>query len=407
MPTIPHDPLAAVSGKLGRRRLVGAMLLACLCAGAIIAGCREDATTTTTPPAARRVTVQTIQPIPQLPDIIELPGMAQPKRVVHVTAEVSGRIEEILATEGAPICCDETASVIVRLNTDLLQAEYNRFKSEADYHQRDYERLERARTRGVATQTEVDQARMRAETFKAQMELADAKLERAVIKAPIDGIVNLLPVEEGEYVQPGTLVAQIVDLDEIKVVVDVPERDVSFLELGAAVPVIVNKLGGEAQTFAGTITYISRLADTSTFTSRIEVTVDNHDGRLRTGQIVDVHLTRRIIADAVMIPLDTVLPDEKGHIVYVVNDGLAKRRAVSLGIFQGNLVQIVSGLSGGDQLIVENHQYVAEGQAVQVGPSLEQLLRAEQAPTSRPAGDPAARPAQQDDGDRISPGALP
>ncbi|HDZ44210.1 hypothetical protein LCGC14_0368730 [marine sediment metagenome] len=394
MPTIPHNPLAAASGKVGRSRLVGAMLLAFLCAAVIAAGCREEVTTTT-PPAPRRVTVQTIQPIPQLPDIIELPGMAQPKRVVHVTAEVSGRIEEILATEGAPISCDETASVIVRLNTDLLQAEYNRFKSEADYHQRDYERLEQARTRGVATQTEVDQARMRAETLKAQMQLAEAMLERSVIKAPIDGIVNLLPVEEGEYVQPGTLVAEIVDLDEIKVVVDVPERDVAFMELGAAVPVIVNKLGGEAKTFAGTITYISRLADTRTFTSRIEVTVDNRDGRLRTGQIVDVRLTRRIIADAVMIRLDAVLPDETGHLVYVVIDGLAKRRAVSLGIFQGNLVQIVSGLSAGDQLIVENHQYVAEGQTVQVGPSLEQLLRAEQSPTSKPAGD------------QMSPGALP
>ena len=406
MPTIPHDPLAATSGKVGRRRLVGAMLLACFCAGAITAGCRKEVTTTTSS-ATRQVTVQTIQPIPQLFDIIELPGMAQPKRVVHVTAEVSGRIEEILATEGAPISCNETESVIVRLNTDLLQAEYDRFKSEADYHQRDYDRLERARTRGVATQTEVDQARMRAETLKAQMELADAKLDRSVIKAPIDGIVNLLPVEEGEYVQPGTLVAQIVDLDDIKVVVDVPERDISFLELRAAVPVIVTKLGGEAQTFAGTITYISRLADTSTFTSRIEVTVDNHDGRLRTGQIVDVRLTRRIIADAVMIPLDTVLPDEKGHVVYVVTDGLAKRRAVSLGIFQGDLVQIVSGLSAGDQLIVENHHYVAEGQAVQVGPSLEQLLRAEPSSTSKPAGDPAARAAQRDDGSQISPGALP
>jgi len=313
----------------------------------------------------QNVSVTTIKPVAELPDIIRLPGVTQPNRVVRVAAEVAGRIEELLVDEGDTIIRGGKNGAIARLNTDLLQAAYDRYQAEAEFNERDYERLASAHKKGVATQMEVDQARMRADSNKALAASAKAELERSVIKAPIDGFINKLPVEVGEYLQPGTLVAEIVDFDTIKVVVDVPERDVGFLTDGDHVVIIANHRYSDRE-HHGTITYISQLAEDTTFTSRIEVSIPNPDRQLRTGQIVDVRLTRQVIPNAIVIPLGAVIPRENDYVAYVVNDGKARRREIRIGVIQGHTVQILSGLSAGDQLIVDGQRYVADGQDVAI-----------------------------------------
>ncbi len=116
----------------------------------------------------------------------------------------------------------------------------------------------------------------------------------------------------------------------------------------------------------GQITYISALADQGTRTTRIEVLVDNHEHRLRSGQIVRARLTRRVLRDALLIPLAAVIPLEKGYSVYVVRDGQAELRQVELGLLKGRDVQVLSGLAPGDELIVSGHRYVGPGQKVKV-----------------------------------------
>jgi len=220
----------------------------CLLAAAV-GGCKEDL-----PPkevAAVNVAVQIIEPLPELHETIRLHGITQPNRIVRVAAEVAGRVEEVLVEEGANIDCGEPNNVIVRLNTDLLQAELDRYRSEAQFNQRDYERLQAAHEKGVATQMEVDLARMKYETARAMERSAATTRERCTIRAPIRGTLNRLPVEKGEYLQPGTPVAEIVDLETIKVAIDVPERHAHFLKLQDRAVVHVTQ--GQDSSFVGKI----------------------------------------------------------------------------------------------------------------------------------------------------------
>ena len=261
---------------------------------------------------------------------------------------------------------------------------------------------------------------MRAESYQALMASAAAQLERSTIMAPIDGIVNDLPVEEGEYLQPGSPVAQIVDLTTVIVVVDMPERDVAYLTVGDMVTVTASRRG-DAQTFIGTVTFISQLADPSSFTSRVEVSVPNAEGLLRTGQIVNVKVTRRIINDAIIVPLLAVIPRESDHIIYVAKNvrirrtivprvfvipqlqlipekylGMtdtidviqSHRRVVELGLIRGQAVQIKSGLASGDRLIIQGQRYVSHEQDIRIEPTVEEKLEAELAADgSAPDGD--------------------
>lgn len=299
---------------------------------------------------------------PQFPDTFVLPAVVEPNKIVTLAAEVAGRVEWIGPKEGATV---QAGDLLMRLNTDLLEAEFRSVQAQAKNDQTEFERQQGLVKGGAAPSREADQAATQLAISQARFEEVRARLERTRIFAPARGVLNDLPVEQGEYVQAGTAVARLVDTNPVKVVVSVPERDVPFFSPGQTVQ-ITTDVKGCPQSYQGTITFISRLADERTRSTRMEITVANDDGCLHSGQIVQAHLTRRILENAILIPLLAVIPMESGHAVYVVEESKAQRRDVQLGIIKGDRIQVVQGLRPGDQLIVAGHRFVAPGQDVNI-----------------------------------------
>lgn len=315
-----------------------------------------------TPPPPVNVTVLPVTPEPKLADTFELPAVIEPNQVVAVAAEVAGRIEWIGPRKGSPV---QAGDLLMRLNTDLLQAEFERSQAQAKNAQTEFERQQGLVRGGAAPSRELDQAATQLAVSQADLQEVRARLQRTQIHAPAGGILNNLPVEQGEYVQAGAPVAQIVQTDIVKVAVHVPERDVAFFSQGQSVEILAAVKGCQ-QSFHGAITFISSVADDRTRSTRMEIRLPNPDGALRSGQIVRARLTRRIMENAVLIPLLAVIPMEDGYAVYVVTESKAQRRMVQPGIIRGDRVQVVQGLQPGDQLIVAGHRFVAPGQTVNV-----------------------------------------
>ena len=299
----------------------------------------------------------------QLRDTFDLPAVVEPNRIVTVAAEVAGRIETIPPEEGSLV---KAGDLLVQLNTDLIRPQVQAAEAQYRRDKIQYERMAALVESDATSRSDLDDAVNRLATSEAQLAENRARLERSRIVAPIRGILNDLPVEEGEYVQPGMAVAEVVETATVKVAVDVPERDIGFFSVGHEAEVLVNTFDGQ-QSVAGTITFISETAHPQTRSTRMEVTLDNKQGLLRSGQIVRVRLTRRILQNAIMIPLLAVIPMEDGKVVYVVDEnGKAERRTVTLDVIKGDRVLITRGLTPGDRLIVAGHRFVAPGQAVKV-----------------------------------------
>ncbi|MHC4605629.1 MAG: efflux RND transporter periplasmic adaptor subunit, partial [Planctomycetota bacterium] len=229
--------------------------------------------------------------------------------------------------------------------------------------------------KGAATAQEVDRAASQMLATKAALERAKVRLERAAIAAPIDGVLNRIMVEEGEYVRVGAPVAEIVEIDTVKVVAMVPEFDIGYIRV-AKVAAVVTEVDGEEKTLAGEVKYVSELADERTRATRVEIELDNKERLLRSGRIVRVLLTRRTLENVVMVPLFSVIPMEDGKAVYVVEEGKAVRRDVKIntrfirtldwGGRKLQRIQIVEGLKAGERLITAGQQFVAPGQAIKV-----------------------------------------
>jgi len=275
---------------------------------------KQEAPATEAPPV--NVTVMNVTAEPQLADTFDLPAVVEPNRIVTVSSEVSGRIERIPLEEGNKVSAGD---LLIQLNTDLILPEFESAKAQVERDQIEFERITNLAKENAATQRELDNATSQLAISKARLEGIRARLERTSIFAPTAG------------------------------------------------EIFVN-IKGEDERLEGIVTFISELADPKTRSTRAEITLNNEQRLLRSGQIVHVGLTRRILKDAVLIPLLAVIPMEDGKAVYVVNSSQAKRRDVKLGIIRGDQVQIESGLEPGDKLIIAGHRFVAPGQKVNIVP---------------------------------------
>jgi RND family efflux transporter MFP subunit len=179
------------------------------------------------------VEVMTIAAEPEFAETFDLPAVVEPNRVVTISAEIDGRIEQIPSAEGSRV---QEGDLLVQLNTDLLQPQFESAEAQFKRDQIEFERMKGLVEADATSRSDLDNA-------TTQLSISKAQLEQSHIIAPVSGILNNIPVEEGEYVQSGNPVAEIVNTDTVKVVVDVPERDISFFTLGGNAEVSLNYKG--------------------------------------------------------------------------------------------------------------------------------------------------------------------
>jgi len=347
-----------------RRNAIKAVIV--LAAIAILTGItkiptqKRDAPPTEAPPV--NVSVITVIAEPQLADTFDLPAIVEPNRIVTVSAEVAGRIERIPQKEGSEV---RAGDLLIQLNTDLIRPLFEVAKAQVERDQIEFDRMTNLVKQDATPRRDLENATTQLAISKARLEEVRARLDRTGIFAPTAGVLNEILVEEGEYVDAGRAVAEVVDTHTVKVVVEIPERDIAFFAVGQKAEVFLDVKGKEIS-LVGTVTFISKLAHAQTRSTRLEITLQNKEQLLRSGQIVLVRLTRRILKDAIMVPLLAVIPMEESKAVYVVNSTQAERREVELGFIKGNRVQVTGGLEPGDRLIIAGHRFIAPGQKVNV-----------------------------------------
>lgn len=296
-------------------------------------------------------------------EVVMLPCSLEAFEDVMVASELSGRIEAVGAEEGDAV---RKGQMIVTCDMRKHQALRDQAAASLRLAELTVERLSKLRTEGFSSEDELDKARTDLETKRASLRLAEIELDKATIRSPIDGILDERHVDLGEYVNPGQPVARVVDISRIKAVVHLPELHVPFVQQGQMVQAAFPYLDGAVAPVSGTVRFISAVADTRSRTYRLEVVLDNPEGRLRPGMIGKVYLVRRTVEEAVAVPLFAVIARDGRRVVAVEQDGVARLRDVTLGITDGRRVQVLSGLQAGERLIVAGHRQLQDGDRVSV-----------------------------------------
>jgi RND family efflux transporter MFP subunit len=197
------------------------------------------------------------------------------------------------------------------------------------------------------------------------------KFEPVDVVSPVGGIVGTVYLDQGARVTPpepspsmGTPLVRVVNMDTVKVLVNVIEKDFSKIKLNQKALVSVDAYPDEK--FAGKVTLISPTIDRMTRTASAEIAVPNRDHRLKPGMFAQVRIVMREIGDALLIPAYAVIEQSQSKKVFILADGMARSNPVELGVDQGEMVEVVSGLVVGDSLIVAGQHKISSGDQVRL-----------------------------------------
>lgn len=201
----------------------------------------------------------------------------------------------------------------------------------------------------------------------ASEKLAQKALDDCKLYAPATGIVSGKNVEAGQNVLPGVPVFKIVDIAKVKVRAFVPERDIGKINIGNKVKIQVGAL--ENRIFDGKITNKGIAANILSRSYEIEAEIQNKDGKLLPGMLVEISLGEDDAVSRITLPMNAVLLDERNQkFVWTVSNGRARRSDVDVEIeaeVDGNKI-LITGIHSGDTVIVEGMQKVGNGTAVEI-----------------------------------------
>jgi multidrug efflux system membrane fusion protein len=312
-------------------------------------------------------------------------GEVEPNRFVAVQAQVTGELTRVAFAEGAEV---REGQVLFEIDARPFRAELERTqgvlaRSEAQLARArtDSTRYETLVRDGYVTREQYDQilADVRALSAtvaadRAAVERAQFDLSNATVRAPLSGRTGQLTFREGNVVR-ALADAPLVTINEVRPVLvrfSVPESD--FAELRArggmarALPVQIRpSVGDTTQRISGTLAFVDNAIDRSTGAVLLKARVPNTDGALWPGQFVQVSLELDLEANAVTIPAQAVVQVADAYFVFTVDaEGKARRVPVRLGRQAGQRVLIAEGLQGGESVIVDGQQRIADGMTVQV-----------------------------------------
>ena len=312
--------------------------------------------------AERPKAVRVLEIAPRaMPDVVLLPAKVEPKQEAQLPAERAGRVVELLADKGDRV---EAGQVLLRVDRRLWEAGHRRAEIEARDAERDLKRWKELEKTGAVSASDYEAISRRQESAEIALEETQVFMDQCEVKSSFGGTIVDRMVEIGDYANEGQAVLRLIRLDEAKLAFDVPEQDVGYLEVGQAKEFTLAALPG--RTFTGTVSFVSSQAarDSNSFAAELEVA--NADGALKAGMIAQVSLMRRMIPDAVVIPLAAVVPRKGEHYVFVAEEGRAVRRRVLVGAMIGSEAVIELGLSAGDRVVVEGHRGLQDGMGVEI-----------------------------------------
>jgi len=293
------------------------------------------------------------------------------ERKAFVMPKVKGEIRAVLADEGQRVRAGQT---LARLDGDQLRLEVALNEATMRKLERDYARNLELQQKGLISATAIDNLKYELEAATANWQLARLQLSYCDIRSPIDGTVTqrLDVVKVGNTVTPvGGVIDSadsslfvVEDLDSLIVRVNVPERELSKLSVGQ-----IAELGFDAvpgRTFAGRIALISPYINPQTATFEVRIRVTDTDTLLRPGMFARVAIVYERKPDALQIPRTALLDGDGPPKVFVVQEGKAAERAVQLGLSNGAMIEVVSGLKDGEQVVVVGQGALKPGALVRI-----------------------------------------
>lgn len=295
-------------------------------------------------------------------------GSVNAFEMVQITARVAGVVDKVLFAEGSRVTANQVLVEIetqrYRLSVESAKAAYEKARASRADAEAGLNRRKSVveKNPGLIPGEELETWRTKVQTATAEVALAEAQLHQAElnlkdaeVRSPVSGIIQTRTVQTGQYIQPGSIMATMIQRDPLLVRFKVPEQDANRIETGMKVFFTVKD---DKNAYTAIITHVAGAADESTRMAAVtaEVTDPNKD-RLRAGAFAEIQVPVGNAKEAPVIPQSAIRPSEKGFLAYVVVDGKAQERILVLGMRTADgRAEIKDGIKAGDILITRGSE---------------------------------------------------
>ncbi|MGC9325180.1 MAG: efflux RND transporter periplasmic adaptor subunit [Desulfomonilia bacterium] len=368
-----------------RRILFTGILIAVSCG---LSACRNDAQ----PSSPESSSVESLRPEVIVHTVKEGPifktylvlGSVLANDTARITSKVSGRIKRVSVDEGDRV---QQGDLLLLIDPADYEREYehstalmNQARVTLERAQRDLARMENLFTSNAVSEqtyqdavTARDLAQYQYDQAASAQKMARQNLEECRLSAPIEGMITSKFVNEGELIGPHSPAFVIMQMDPVKVEVDLPEEIYSFIQVGNKSLLTVDALPQES--FTGTITKVYPTVDTNSRTFKATITLNNPDLKLRSGMSARARVVQKARKNTLPVPKASIIPGEEGHYLYRLEGDSVERVQVRLGIEGDDVYEVVAGLREGDTVVIRGITGLVDGMKVR---SREETVSAEE-----------------------------
>lgn len=326
------------------------------------------------PPVAVEVVKASLSTIEDGLDVV---GILYPKQEVFVRSEFPAKVAEVYVSDwvpvkkGQPLAKLDTREFLDgrgRARAALIQAE-----AQMNRAQREYDRAVKlhqleaiARQSFDDAKTNLEAAVAAVDSAKSELNIAETRLEKALICSPIDGVVSMRAVNAGDTTS-GETIFRIVKPDSFDLRMNIPSGRIHSVKVGQEVSFLTDTAPGKI--FKGVISHINPALDEASRTVKVTARILNPGGGLKAGLFVKGRILSGIRKDTLVVPRSAFNSwniEQKKAELFVLEGDKARKRPVSLGIVQGETAQIVSGLKLGEAVITRGAFLLHDGDRVMV-----------------------------------------
>jgi membrane fusion protein (multidrug efflux system) len=280
---------------------------------------------------------------------------------VKVKSEAEGRVEQLNVEEGDLVKKGQILAVLVQ---DEARIAKSKVELRASNTSAALLRAQDSFEQGLISSEAFDKLKMDHEIAMQEVAEAEWRLAKTVIRAPFTSRITERFITLGQHLRPGDELFTVADYDPLIARIYLPENDVIELEEGREVR--ITPAAGPELSFTGRIRQIAPVVDTATGTVKVTVEALHAPEGVRPGAFVAIDIVRERHSGALLLPRESVIRELRTAHVFVTEEGTAVKKAVTLGIEEGDNVEVLTGLEAGDSVVTAGQGGLDDGQKIKI-----------------------------------------
>ena len=321
------------------------------------------------PAAATSAKLVTVMPLSNqnFDHYVELQGRIDSKNISYpVPRNGGGQVTQVYVKEGDFV---KKGQLLVKLDDAVLLQNLSQYQAQLDYAKNLYDRQKNLWDQGIGTEVQFVTAKNNVTQAEKAISTLNEQIDLTSVRSEVDGVADVVNIHPGEVFAPqsnlpNSPVLKIVNTSNLKAIANIPENYIGRVHKGSAVQVVIPDMNDKI--INSTISLISQSIDPNSRSFVVEADIKNEG--LKPNQVATIKILDYSIKSTIVVPVNTVQTDENGKYVYVMEKSadkmVARKKSVVPGESYGDMIEIKSGLAGGDQLITAGYQDLYEGQIV-------------------------------------------